>query len=221
MASQPHFSVKETTAPTVEPVDVEYVKTWLRIDEDSMDQQIADLIVAARQLCTDYTGRAFVNTGYTMKLDRLPIIPNSQYSPGNPSILAPIIQNTWPLDPSIWAIKMPRAPLVSVSSFTYLQGGQTLTLDPSQYVVDSSTEPGRLAPASGSYWPTPDWMPNSVSITFTAGYGATASTVPQKFRLAIVFAVGALFDNPNGGVCALPDATKQILDSDVVAEMWG
>ncbi len=223
MAQQTHFSVAEVAQPSVEPVGIEYVKSWLRLDDDGFDAQLDLLIKAARRLCCNYTGRAFVNQQFVMKMDRVPLLPNTQYAPGNPNTIAPVIQNNWPLDPSVWAIRMPRSPLVSVDSFTYIDGqGATQTLASDQYLVDNTSEPGRLSPSLNAYWPGVQWRPNSVSITFTAGYGATADKVPEYFRHAICMTVGHLFDNPNGapGQGALPDAVKAILQSDPVAEEW-
>lgn len=222
MAQPSHFSISQVAAPEVEPVDVDYVKKWLRLDGDDFDDQLEVLIQAAREMCSDYTGRAFTNTQYLLKLDRPPLIPNSQYAPGNPNLLSPVLQNTWPLDPSVWAIRIPRSPLVTVDAFTYIDAstGAVTTLDPSQYQVDANSEPGRLTPVVGGYWPGVQWRPNSVSITFTAGYGASAAAVPAKFRHAIAVTVGAMFDNPNGGCDALPETARRILDNDRVEEVW-
>ncbi|MDE2106698.1 MAG: head-tail connector protein, partial [Patescibacteria group bacterium] len=198
MAQQPHFSLSITTPPAVEPVAVSYVKSWLRVDGDDHDDQIADLISMARSLVEDYAGRALVNTVYTAYYDRFPLVPNSQYTPGNPNTLAPVLQNTWPLDPSIWALKLPRSPLVSVAYIKYYDNSGVLqTMDPTTYSVDASSEPPRLAPASGSYWPSNRWQPNAVQVQFTAGYGSATSAVPAKFRRAICATVSAWYDAPS------------------------
>jgi hypothetical protein len=38
--------------------------------------------------------------------------------------------------------------------------------------------------------------------------------------MAIAFMVATLFDNPNGGIDAIPCATRTILDNNIVAEKW-
>ena len=221
MAQQPHFAVTEVTGPAAEPVDFDFLKSWLRIDANEHNPQLKALLTMARQMCSDYAGRAFINTQYAMTLDRFPLVPNSQYAPGNPNILAPVLQNVWPLDPSIWAIKLPRSPCVSVDSITYYDvNGNIQTFAPASYILDNKSEPARISPATGSYWPSVQWRPNAVSITFTAGYGTTADKVPAKFRMAIASCVGHWYDNPNSPPSHLPDGVKSLLDSDLVAEQW-
>jgi hypothetical protein len=221
MAQQPHFGLVEVTPPAIEPVTLTYCKQWLRIDADEHDAQLLDLITMARQLCGEYCGRSFVNTQYQMVLDRPPLVPNSQYAPGNPNILAPVLQNVWPLDPSIWAIKLPRSPVQSVDLFAYIDAnGNQQTMPADQYILDSVSEPSRISPSSGSYWPSVQWRPNAVTITFTAGYGSTVAAVPAKFRMAIVATVGWFYDNPDGTGGGLPDGVKAILDADRVREVW-
>lgn len=221
MAQQPHFALTTITPPAKEPVTVDYVKRWLRIDSDEHATQLQDLITTGRQLCEDYSGRAFITATFQQTLDRFPMMPNTQFSPGSPSVVMPILQNTWPLDTSAWAIKLPRAPVQSVTSIQYYDvNGQLQTLASSAYLVDNASEPGRIAPVNGGYWPGVQWRPNAVTVQFKAGYGDTADKVPTKFRMAIAACVGWLYDYPNGDVEALPLAVKRILDGDPVAEIW-
>ena len=61
---------------------------------------------------------------------------------------------------------------------TYLaaDGVTVLTIDPSNYVVDVTSEPARISPAPGFTWPyQQNYVPGQVRVNYTAGtYMATA-----------------------------------------------
>ena len=48
------------TEPAAEPVTLAELKTFMRIDGSEDDALIESLIVAARELCESYTGRALI-----------------------------------------------------------------------------------------------------------------------------------------------------------------
>ena len=54
-----------STPPIVEPVSLDQVKAWLKVDWDTEDALIETLISAAREKCEQYTNRAFVSQGIT------------------------------------------------------------------------------------------------------------------------------------------------------------
>jgi len=155
---------------------------------DAEDAQITLLIQAAREEIEDLTGRSGNPTQYQYTIDRFPLLPNSQYTPGNPSLLTPVLQNTWPLSPSSWAIWLPRSPLISVDSFNYLDvNGDLQTVPTENYVVDNQSEPPRIVPANQSYWPATTFSPDTVQIIFTAGYQADSGPpMPARYQTAIM-----------------------------------
>lgn len=74
-----------------------------------------------------------------------------------------------------------------------LTGGSLIT-------VDTTTEPGRIAPAYGQIWPIVRQQLASVQVTFTAGYGAAAVqgtpwTGPATAAMAILVQVADWFEN--------------------------
>jgi hypothetical protein len=195
MPQLPHFSVRVQTPPASGPLSLPQIKQHLRVSVPDDDDYITDLLAVAGDCVSRWTGRALLATTYLLAFDRYPLLPNSQYSPGNPNMMAPVLQNTWPLDPSAWALILPRWPLIAVNSIQYYDGNDTLqTLDPSAYVTDANSEPPRLSPVSGSYWPSVGYRPNAVLINFTAGY-ATAGAVPPAAKHAIRLLVGNWYEN--------------------------
>jgi len=219
-----HIALATVTPPSSEPVDTTTAAEWLRVDGDDDDSRIAAIVSAARELFEVHTGRAIALATFRQSHDRFPLLPNSQYSPGNPNAVTPVLQNVWPLDPSPWAIKLLRSPLVagSVTIQYYDVNGTLQTMDPTAYVVDADSEPPRLAPASGAFWPSVQMRPGAVQVTYTAGY-ASAAAVPPTALLGIKMLLGAFYDNPNAvgaKLEELPMGIQALIAANRVAAIW-
>lgn len=151
-----------TTAPTVEPVTLAEQRLHSVIDSDLTEDNdlIAELIATARVKLEELTGRAFLEQTRTFKLDQF---PDSN---------APIY--------------LPRPPLISVTSISYLDTAgvsQTLTAV-TDYKVDATSEPARIVPAYGESWPSTRDEIDAVTVVAKCGYGATAASVPKTLKLA-------------------------------------
>ena len=62
----------------------------------------------------------------------------------------------------------------------------------SNYLVDTASNPGRVALNQNSVWPTGLRSVNAVEIEFTAGYG-TATDVPEAIKQGILLWIKLLF----------------------------
>jgi uncharacterized phiE125 gp8 family phage protein len=90
------------------------------------------------------------------------------------------------------AILLNKSPVQSVTSIKYLDmSGVQQTMPPTDYVVDTSTEPARITPVFGKIWPISLPQIGSVEITFIAGYSA----VPEGIKSWIKLRVASLFEN--------------------------
>jgi hypothetical protein len=191
------------TPPAAEPLSLAETKLHLGLgpwqDSDHITSanqatRIRDLITAAREYCSTFTRRAFVNTGFIQYLDSFPyytdtVMSQQAYPPAYYSL--PRYSTT------LWnysqMIKLFYSPLVSVRKITYIAtNGMPTDLRPGtpgnqngDFVVDITSEPPRLFPNSGQNWPPVLYVPNAVAIYFTAGYGAAASSVPASVRVAM------------------------------------
>lgn len=147
------------TAPTVEPVSVDDLKTFSRIDYDAEDMLLEGFIKAIRQAAEKYTGRAFIDQTIAMKMD---------YWPGR-------------------VIELPRPPLISVTKVATLDEDDTETEFSSDYyytvkskdiskliLKQSVTEPVNTARDYGGFL-----------IRYQAGYGTAATDVPDDIREGI------------------------------------
>jgi len=158
------------TAPTVRPVDITEIKQHLRIDAVDEDDLLLAYIAASTEYCQDLQNRAYMDQTWDLTLERFPV--------GD-------------------IISVPLPPLQSVSSITYYGTGATAnTLTASTYIVDTSSEPGRVSLAYNEVWPTTTLRPvNGVVVRFTAGYGSVTSAVPDMARQAVKLLVGHMYEH--------------------------
>ena len=162
-------------------------------DLGDASDRLRDLITAAREYCSVFTRRAFVNTGFIQYLDSFPYFTDTVMSQ---QAYPPAYYSLPRYSTTLWnysqMIKLFYSPLVSVEKITYINtDGSPTDLLPGapgnqdgDFVVDTSSEPPRLFPNSGEYWPPCLYVPNAVAVYFTAGYGAPTS-VPASVRIAM------------------------------------
>lgn len=161
--------LKLATAPAAEPVSLAEAKAHLRVDVTDDDTYISALIAAARQACEQIARRSFVT-------------------------------QTWDLSLTCWPeenyIELPRPPLSSVSSITYVDsGGTTQTMSAGDYVVDTASEPGRVWLGYGKTWPSSTFRPGpAITVRFVAGYGNEAA-VPKQYKQALLLLIGHYYEN--------------------------
>jgi len=166
-----HFALTESVAPAAEPFTAAEAKLHLRVDSSDDDTYISALIKAARKKLEADTGRALITQTWKLILDRFP-------------------------DSDDEAILMPKAPLQSVSSITYVDtDGVTQTWDSSEYRVDTDSVPGRITPAYNQSWPTTRSVTGAVTITFVAGYGNSSQNIPDDLRHAMRLLIGHWYEN--------------------------
>lgn len=159
----------------MEPVSLALAKQHLRVDFPDDDTLIPIYITMARVACESYTQRAVFPQTWVRTLDHFPLWWAAD------GTVNPSYRQDWPYYSDFWnriTIDVPRPTTLAVQSITYVDmTGATQTLDPSQYDVDLTSEPARIVPAQGTYWPSEmTYLPGSVRITFLAGSYAQVQT---------------------------------------------
>ena len=204
-----------TVDPTVEPVTLTEARLHLRVTDTADDTLITSLIQAAREYAESYCRRSLLTQTWKLTLDRFP------YSLGG----------FWICDGRYYSgghakdyISLPRPNLLTVSSVTYVDtNGATQTWAASNYLVDTTQTPGQLRLAYNIDWPSTRTDPNAVAITYTAGYGASATAVPEAIKSAIKLMVGWWYEqreavNVGNIVNEVPMAVDALLGPYVVRE---
>ena len=155
-----------TTQPTEEPVTLADMKTHLRVDNNNDDALIVGLIAAAREWCEGIQGRAYFTQTMTVSLDSF-----------------------------VDCLDMPRPPLQSISSITYVDSnGDTQTLSSTYYTVDTRSEPGRVYLAYDQTWPTHRDVRHAITITAVCGYDSI-DKVPDRIKAAIKLLAAHWYEN--------------------------
>lgn len=161
------------------------------------------LIASARITAELYLHRAIITQTFDAYLDEFPKYPNPAYSEFN----------------TRYEVKLP--PLSSVTSITYVDtDGATQTLAADQYQVDAVSQPARIAPAYGCYWPSTRQQNNAVIVRYVAGYGA-AAVVPQCIKQWMLVRIATAWENrhalvvgTNGMIELPPSFVDGLLDSE-------
>lgn len=201
-----------TAAPSVEPVTLAEAKTQCRVyaewtDDDAL---LNRLISTARILAEVELSESLISTGWDLYLDAWPGGLSGGYF--NRAIRQMGPGPGWlPSSSNGGVITFPRGPLLAVSQVEYLDGSGTLqVLDPSTYRV-STGKVGRIQPRQGMTWPLLGVEADAIRISYTAGYGADASTVPSNIKSGILLAVGSFYANRGDEAFELPRAARDVI----------
>jgi len=154
-------------APATEPLTLSEAKLQLRLSTDDDNAVVTSLIPSARSVIEAVTRTALLTQQLRLTL--------------------PAFFNE---------IFLPRPPLQSVSTFTYLDAdGATQTVDSSLYNVVSGN-PSRITLATNQSWPETLEHPEAVTITFVAGY-ATVAEIPPKLMAALRLEIEQEYEGPD------------------------
>lgn len=205
------MALEIVSGPDYEPVSLAEVREWVRLEsDDTAHTTILQLIrKALREDAENLTGRAFISRQYRLSLE------------------------CWPLDPK-WghSIRLPYPPLISVDSVKYYDtDGVLQTLASDQYDVHDEAEPGFIVPAYQIRWPSIRSRPDSVQVTFTAGYyggspdseSAAQAVIPSSVKLWMQTKLATMFKHREQLVTGtivskIPrDFTDGLLDSLIVS----
>lgn len=189
------MNVEITSPPAEEPVSLTEARQWMKVDvvDAAEDALITFCVSAARRWCETQSGRAFITRTARASMDDFPrgdIAPDlvsrqSLEARGVPDFLSSGLE-----------IRLPSPKLQTVSQIQYYAADGTLTvLNPSDYQVDSASEPGRILPAPDKTWPTTQaGRINAVRITFVCGYGLAAA-VDERCKTAILLLAAHWYEN--------------------------
>lgn len=180
------------TKPVVEPVTLDEVTNHRKVDSTADDDLLLGMIEAARQTFEQETGRQVMTATWRGTLDRFPCAG---------------------------PIRIPRPPLLSVVSITYIDtAGASQTWSSSAYVVQTLAGPfarhGMVSLAHNETYPDTGAVENAVTVNFTAGYGATLDLVPQSVKTTILELIGDMYEHREEvitGTMVVPNPSLQRL----------
>jgi uncharacterized phiE125 gp8 family phage protein len=149
-------------------VTIEMARTAARVNGTALDDEIKVHVGTATTEAEHYTGLVFIDRTYRITLDSL-----------------------------VGDIEMPVSPAREVVNFIYTdENGDLQELDPADYMLDETTQPGFLIPAFGKAWPVTRSVAKGVQIDVVCGFGPTPATVPDAVKGYILARLREIYAPP-------------------------
>lgn len=166
----PYRSLTRYAAPTVEPVTLSEAKVQCRIDTSDDDAYVSSLIAMAREYVEATLDISLISQTWEARYDSFPL----------------------------WEIILPRPPMASgtVTVIYRDEAGQmqTISSESGSFQTDRYATPGRIYPKYEGVWPAVRGDENSVVVRWTAGYGASGSSVPAVTKGLILLLVAHWYE---------------------------
>lgn len=178
--------LKVTTEPTAEPLSLQEVKEYLRVDDSTDERVVQPLIIAARQFAEEHMNRALMQQTFTLSLDTVldtesPLWEGMRTAPD--------------INYHKNYVVLPKSPVISVTSVkTYDDSDTATTMAASKYYVDTAREPARVVLRTGETFPSALRVANAIEVVYVAGY-TTAYTVPEPIRLGMLQHIAYMYEH--------------------------
>lgn len=185
------FGLKQTVAPTIEPITLDEALGNTKVEVAEENTLVNNLIKLVREHAERETGYQLMPATWRMYLEAF--------------------KNE---------IILPRPPLSSVSSITYVDtAGATQTVAASVYAVSTGREPGRIWLGYNQTWPTVRGFKEDIVVEYVAGYGVGQAVpqtfVPQMFKQAMLMVLDQMYnvrsDTVEAAIAEMPNSSRQLL----------
>ena len=178
------MTLSTVTPPAEAPLTLAEAKAHLVVDFTDDDDLITAQIDAARHLAEIRTNRQLVAATYDYKIQRFSTI-----------------------------IRLPKPPLVSVTSVKYLDtDGVEQTLDSAVYDVEIASVPGVITLAYNQSWPSVRSEIEPITIRFITGY-ADAASVPEGIKRWMLLQIGSMYNHREDAVIGAGTTNFDFTDS--------
>ena len=175
-----------STAPTQEPLSLQEVKEYLRVEDSTDERILRPFIQTARNIAEEHTGRALMQQTHTLFVDAYDELADPLWEGFRTGPYLNYYKNH---------IVLPRAPVQSVSSVSTFNDEDTeTTFAASRYYVDNVREPSRVVLRQGETFPTALRVANAIKVVYVAGY-ANAYAVPEPIRMGMLQHIAYLYEH--------------------------
>ena len=180
------------TGESVDVVTTAQIKSNLRISssDSTHDTQIEICRAASISVAKEYLQKSLMQRTLKLSLDNIPfsdsVLPNTEGITTGPF-----------LEYRQRSVNLPFSPLVSVTHVkTFDDSDNATTMASSRYFVDTASDYGRVVLRTGETWDDMLRVANAIEITYVAGYGSVATSVPAGIRQGIIVLASHFFENP-------------------------
>ena len=175
-----------STQPTPEPLTLQEVKEYLRVEDSTDERVVQPLIVAARQFAENYLARSLMQQTITLTIDAL--TDQEEY-------LHEGMRTAPDLNYYKNYIALPRSPVQSVTSVkTFDDNDTATTFAATKYYVDTSREPARIVLRTGETFPTALRVANAIEVVYVVGY-ASAFAIPEPIRIGMLQHIAHMYEH--------------------------
>lgn len=160
--------ITRVSAAVALPVSVADCKADLRIDDTAEDDLIESYILAAGRLCSEIVGKKLITETWKFSLD-------SAFSD----------------------LVLPFTPVSAITEVQYFdENNASQTLSVSDFNLYNYDSEAVLEPVSDITWPTLyNDRRDALNITFTTGYGAASTDIPETITRAIRLTVAHWYEH--------------------------
>ena len=174
------------TEPTQEPVTLQEVKEYLRVEDSTDERNIRPLIETARRFAEEHLGRALVSTTYTQYYDCYDDMSDPLWEGTRTGPYINYYKNY---------LVLGKGPVSSVTHVkTYDDDDTATTMASSKYYVDTAREPSRIVLRTGETFPTSLRVANGIEVEYVAGYSSIYS-IPEPIRMGILQHIAHLYEH--------------------------
>ena len=178
--------IKVATEPTQEPLSIQEVKEYLRVEDSTDERNIRPLIETARRFAEEHTGRALMTQTIHQFIDGYDEMEDPLFEGFRTGPYLTYYKNY------ITLTKTPVASVTSVSTFN--DEDTETTFAASRYFVDNVREPARIVLRNGETFPTALRVANAIKIVYVAGYKSPFS-IPEPLRLGMLQHIAHLYEH--------------------------
>lgn len=178
------------TAATSFPITLAEAKLYLKVDINTDDTLITNLIEAATQISEEYTNRFFITT---------------------------TIEQT--CSDFLETKELYKSDVIGVTSIKYYDSTNTLvTWNVNNYIVSEEYQPCKITLQDGIDYPEITKRVDAIKILYSVGYGANAASVPQAIKSSILLTLGNWYSNRESVITGrtateMPMSAKWLLDT--------
>jgi uncharacterized phiE125 gp8 family phage protein len=163
---------KELSPSAALAINLADLKAHLRLSVGDEDQLLTLYTRAAMQFVETRTRRALISRSFRLEMPEFPKAHGDSF-------------------------ELPLAPVSSVQSIQYYDTqGNITTWGTENYALDATSLPPRIVPAYSVPYPyVQSQHADGVQVSFTAGYGATSSSIPQGLQFIVMLLAGHFWAN--------------------------
>lgn len=156
------------TAPAAEPLTLDEVKAFVKVDGSAEDSYLEGLLTAARLAMEGHLGRSLITQTLVLRLD------------------------SWPET----VLTLPRPPLASIVQVRTLDESGAATVYASSNYYSITGDRSQLIIINGKVPPVnTERLYGGYEVEYTAGYGAAGTSVPQPILQAVLQWVAAVYES--------------------------